>query len=151
MRRKKLGNFNFLTTEQNLQETWVVKLTPELEHDGWGQDFLHLMKKFEVELQRLTAYIHGYIMAPNYTISGINGHLCQIDITQWERTAIQFVHLFLFLFDVDITLERGTDYENPQFQESETFSHDSVYRSRILSKIHFIRYLEVCAWKVLTL
>ena len=90
-------------------------------------------------------------MAPNYTISGINGHLWQIDITQWERTVMQFVHLFLFLFDVGITLERGTDYENPQFQESETFSHDSVYRSRILSKIHFIRYLEVCTWKVLTL
>jgi hypothetical protein len=87
---------------------------------GGGSGFLHLMKKIEVELQRLTTYIHGYIMVSNYTISGINGHLWQIDITQWESTKIQFVHLFLFLFDVDITLERGTDYE----------------------------YLEVCAWKV---
>lgn len=140
-----------------LQETWLVKFTVDLSAlDTWGRTFMTHMNTFGAALQRLTALLHTRVTADSWTQQdGFPENPLNADInTQWENTAMHFVRLLLFLFDVGITLEAGSDNtidrDNPQFIISPPFTSPAVLRSRVLDSIHFVIYLEVCAWKVLT-
>jgi hypothetical protein len=141
-----------------MQETWLVKFTAEVSahdtwlsaHDTWGRALLNKLQGFDDELQKLTSYIHTCVTSTPMVSAGQYDDESPSHL--WDNTAMKFVCLLLFLFDVGITpeAEQYEYYDDARFHESPAFCGSSVFRSRILADAAFITHLELCAWKVLT-
>lgn len=110
------------------------------------------MKGFGDELQKLTGRIHTMVTSTPMVLPDQHDDE-YFELTEvWDNTAMKFFCLLLFLFDVGITpeAEQYDFYTDAKFQESPAFSSTSTFRERILTETAFIIYLDVCAWKVLT-
>ena len=142
-----------------IQETWLVKFTVDVSGtDTWGRVFLGKLREFGDALHGLTACLLARVTAAEWTQrSGFFDEPLNAAIyTQWEDVAVKFVSLLLFVFDVGLALRAGADEgrlggrEDALFEPARAFSSRSVVRSRVLENRTFMIYLEVCAWKVLT-
>lgn len=148
--REPINNYKALHVLTCIQETWLVKFSGMVSaHDTWGRVFLGELRGFGDELQKLTGEVHSAFPPSVTTVWPV--HLA----TQWRLTARKFYCVLLFLFDVGLTLEAGTNARTFRnfdvVEQSPAFSCRSDVRSRVLAHAAFITHLETCAWKVLAM